>query len=109
MPHPKVYGDMKRPSNLIPGHNKKSYVQAAHQHPPICTAKEIHLYFSNISKASNQYQLLPQWINGVWRAPDQEELTPFDISNNTEFSQGSSSRSDPLAPILEKIESSTIT
>ena len=47
---------------------------------PTCTAKEIHLYFSNISKASNQYQLLPQWINEVWATPDQEELTPFDIS-----------------------------
>ena len=32
---------------------------------PTCTAEEIHLYFSNISKASNQYQLLPQWLNEV--------------------------------------------
>jgi len=38
-----------------------------------CTAEETHLHFSTILKAFNQYQSLLQW-------PDQEELTPFDLS-----------------------------
>ena len=79
MPHPKIYGDTKRPSNLIPGHTQRvvftQLVSIPHLH-----CKEIHLYFSNIAKASNQYQLLPQWINEVWPAPDLEEWSPFGIS-----------------------------
>ena len=40
MPHPKVYRDMKRPSNQIPGRSQKGCVHTAlHQYPPSALQK----------------------------------------------------------------------
>ena len=81
MPHPKVYGTPKEASNLILGHTQKVvFTQLIRIHHLHC--RRDSFIFTNISKEPNPYQLLPQWINVVWPASDQEELTltPFDIS-----------------------------
>ena len=49
VPHPKIYGDTKKPSNLIPGHSRKSCVHTApHQYPPLALQNEINIFLKHL-------------------------------------------------------------